>query len=86
MEVVLFTLVLYVNDAPSEWIAHWEDPVTKEWSEMGLAGCLWQRRNISRLSGFKNTKNGRYACEKRRVTTRINWEGKKVIDKLGAKV
>lgn len=86
MEVVLFTLVLYINDVPKEWMAHWEDPVTKEWTQMGLSGCLWQRRNISRLSGFQNTRGGRYACEQRRVTTRANWEGRTVIDKLGEKV
>ena len=86
MEVILFTLVLYVNDVPKEWMAYWEDPVTKDHSQMGLSGCLWQRRNIARLSGFRNTPGGRYACEARRVTTRKNWEGKTVIDKLGDRV
>ena len=86
MEVILFTLVLYINDVPKEWMAYWEDPVTMEWSELGLSGCLWQRRNIKRLSGWTDTKGGRYAIEKRRVTTRKNWEGKTVIDKLGDKV
>ena len=86
MEVILFTLVLYVNNVPSEWMAYWEDPVSKNWSEMSLPGCLWQKRNIKRLANWTDTKNGRYACEKRRVTTRVNWEGNTVIDKLGDKV
>lgn len=85
MEVVLFTLVLYMNDAPKEWMAYWEDPVTKEWSEMGLPGCLAMKRTLKR-QGWLDTKGGRYACERRRVTTRENWEGKTVIDALGDKV
>ena len=86
MEIVLFTLVLYINDVPKEWMAYWEDPVTKEHSIMGAPGCLWTKRNIKRISNWTDTKGGRYACEARRVTTRVNWEGKTVIDKLGDKV
>tara|TARA_Y100001938_G_C7916168_1_gene342058 strand:- start:248 stop:499 length:252 start_codon:yes stop_codon:yes gene_type:complete len=81
MEVVLFTLVLYINDAPKEWMAYWEDPVTKEWSEMGLPGCLAMKRTLKR-QGWHDTKGGRYACEKRVVETRINWEDKKVIARI----
>ena len=85
MEVVLFTLVLYMNDVPKEWMAYWEDPVTKEWSEMGLPGCLAMKRTFKR-QGWHDSEGGRYACEKRRATTRVNWEGRTVIDKLGDKV
>ena len=85
MEVVLFTLVLYMNEVPKEWMAYWEDPVTKEWSEMGLPGCLAMKRTLKR-QGWHDSEGGRYACEKRRATTRVNWEGRTVIDKLGDKV
>ena len=84
MEVVLFTLVLYLNDAPKEWMAYHENS-SGEWTEMNLAGCLAMRRTLKR-QGWRDSEGGRYACERRKVTTRVNWEGRTVIDKLGDKV
>ena len=86
MEVILFTLGLYLGNPPvaSEWMAFYENDAG-EWTEMNLAGCLSMRRTLARQGG-RDSEGGRYACEKRRVTTRVNWEGNTVIDKLGDKV
>ena len=78
----LFVLLLYMNGEVKEHMGYWEDPITKEWVAMGLHGCLWQKRNIKRLSGWTDTKGGRYACERRVVETRIDFEGKKVIARI----
>ena len=77
----LFVLLLYINGDIKEHIAFWEDPVTSEWVEMGLPGCLAMKRTLKR-QGWHDTKGGRYACEKRVVETRINWEEKKVISRI----
>ena len=86
MEVILFTLVLYLGNPPveSEWMAFHED-ASGEWQKLNLGGCLAMRRTLAR-QGWRDSDGGRYACEKRRVTTRVNWEGNTVIDKLGDKV
>lgn len=84
MEVALFVLVLYMNDVPKEWMAYHENS-SGEWTEMNLAGCLSMRRTLKR-QGWHDSEGGRYVCERRRLTTRVNWEGKTVIDKLGDKV
>ena len=88
MEVILFTLVLYLGDPPSpiEWMAFHED-ASGEWQKLNLGGCLAMRRTLARQGWRDSPGTGtRYACERRRVTTRVNWEGKTVIDKLGDKV
>jgi hypothetical protein len=77
----LFVLLLYINGEIKEHMAFWEDPVTSEWVEMGMSGCLAMKRTLKR-QGWHDTKGGRYACEKRVVETRINWEEKKVIAKI----
>ena len=74
----LFVLLLYINGDIKEHMGFWEDPNTSEWVEMGMPGCLAMKRTLKR-QGWHDTKGGRYACEKRVVETRINWEGKKVI-------
>jgi len=84
VEVVLFTLVLYIHEVPQEWMAFHENS-SGEWTEMHLAGCLAMRRTLKR-QGWRDSPGTRYACEKRRVTTRVNWEGNTVIHKLGDKV
>ena len=77
----LFVLVFYMNGIIKEHMAYWEEPVTKEWVEMGLSGCLTMKRTLKR-QGWHDSEGGRYACEKRVVETRIDWEGKKVIAKI----
>ena len=77
----LFVLVLYMNGIAKEHMAYWEDPVTKEWVEMGLPGCLAMKRTLKR-QGWHDTDGGRYACKKLTVETRIDWEGKKVIARI----
>ena len=78
---ILFVLLLYMNGTVKEYMAYWEDPVTKEWVGTGLPGCLAMKRTLKR-QGWHDTDGGRYACEKRTVETRIDWEGKKVIARI----
>ena len=77
----LFVLLLYINGDIKEHMAFWEHPETAEWVEMGMSGCLSMRRTLKR-QGWRDSDGGRYACEKRVVETRIDFEGKKVIARI----
>ena len=45
---ILFVLVLYMNGIAKEYMGYWEDPVTKEWVEMGLPGCRAMKSTLKR--------------------------------------
>ncbi len=79
----LFVLVLYMNGIVKEHMAYWEDPVTKEWVEMGLPGCLAMKRTLKR-NGWKDSHTGqtRFACEKHEVEIGPNWENLLVVKKI----
>ena len=77
----LFVLLLYINGEVKEHMAFWENPETTEWVEMGMSGCLSMRRTLKR-QGWRDSEGGRYACEKRVVETRIDFEEKKVIARI----
>ena len=51
---VMFILMLYLNGAPIEFMGHWEDPSTGEWTELGVPGCLSMRRSLER-NGWKDS-------------------------------
>jgi len=77
----LFVLLLYINGDIKEHMAFWENPETTEWVEMGMSGCLAMRRTLKR-QGWRDSEGGRYACAKKVVETRIDFEGKKVIARI----
>ena len=75
----IMVLVLYINDVPKEFMGHHENK-SGEWVEMGTGGCLKMKRTLKR-NGWKDTASGstRYACEKRTVELKTNWEGNEVV-------
>ena len=77
---VMFVLLLYMNDNLKEWMGHWENPNTGQWSELGMSGCLSMKRTLKR-NGWKDTASGktRFTCEKRTVELKTNREGNIVV-------
>ena len=80
---VMFILMLYLNGSVIEFMGHWEDPSTGEWTELGVPGCLSMRRSLER-NGWKDSASGetRYACERHTVAVEDNWEGREVVRKI----
>jgi hypothetical protein len=78
MQLTMIILVLYLNGSVIEFMGHHETSVG--WERMGMSGCLQMKRTLKR-NGWKDNSAGttRYACEKRTVELRINWEGNEVV-------
>ena len=80
---VMFVLLLYINNDIKEYMGHWENPTTGEWSELGMSGCLSMKRTLKR-NGWKDTASGktRFTCEKRTVELKTNNEGNIVVKSI----
>ena len=80
---VMFVLLLYINNDIKEYMGHWENPTTGEWSILGMSGCLSMKRTLKR-NGWKDTASGktRFTCEKRSVELKLNKEGKPVVARV----
>ena len=80
---VMFVLLLYMNNEIKEYMGHWENPTTGEWSVLGMSGCLSMKRTLKR-NGWKDTASGntRFTCEKRTVELKTNNEGNSVVAKV----
>ncbi len=80
---VMFVLLLYMNNNLKEWMGHWENPSTGQWTELGMSGCLSMKRTLKR-NGWKDTASGktRFTCEKRTVELKTNKEGNIVVAKV----
>ena len=80
---VMFVLLLYINNDIKEYMGHWENPTTGEWSELGMSGCLSMKRTLKR-NGWKDTASGntRFTCEKRSVELKLNKEGQPVVARV----
>ena len=80
---VMFVLLLYINNDIKEYMAHWDNPTTGQWEEMGMSGCLSMKRTLKRY-GWKDTASGktRFTCEKRTVELKTNREGKIVVARV----
>jgi len=78
MQISMIVLVLYLNGSVIEFMGHHE--TDSGWERMGMAGCLQMKRTLKR-NGWKDTQSGltRYACEKRGVELRTNWEGNEIV-------
>ena len=79
MNITMIILVLYLNGSVIEFMGHHEQGVNG-WVRMGMSGCLQMKRTLKR-NGWKDNLEGttRYACEKRTVELRTNWEGNEVV-------
>ena len=80
---VMFVLLLYINNDIKEYMGHWENPTTGEWSELGMSGSLSMKRTLKR-NGWKDTVSGktRFTCEKRTVELKTNKEGNIVVARV----
>jgi hypothetical protein len=80
---VMFVLLLYMNDNLKEYMGHWENPNTGQWTELGTSGCLSMKRTLKR-NGWKDTASGktRFTCEKRTVELKTNKEGNIVVARV----
>jgi|TARA_R100001530_G_scaffold43310_2_gene32954 hypothetical protein len=81
MNVTMMVLVLYLNGAIIEFMGHHE--TDDGWERMGMSGCLQVKRTLKR-NGWKDSAEGntRYACEKRTVELKTNWEGNEIVFSL----
>ena len=79
MNITMIILVLYLNGSVIEFMGHQEQGVNG-WVRMGMSGCLEMKRTLKR-NGWKDNNEGttRYACEKRTVELKDNWEGKEIV-------
>ncbi len=81
MQITMMVLVLYLNGSVIEFMGHHE--TGSGWERMGIAGCLQMKRTLKR-NGWKDNLDGstRYACERRQVELRTNWEGNEVVARI----
>ena len=80
---VMFVLLLYINNEIKEYMGHWDNPATGEWTELGMSGCLSMKRTLKR-NGWKDTASGktRFTCEERTVELKTNREGNIIVAKV----
>ena len=80
---IMFVLMLYLNGSVIEFMGHWEDPSTGEWTTLEVSGCLTLRRTLERNGWSDNEDTDtRYACERHTVLVEDNWEGREVVRKI----